>query len=175
MKSDERLKAIDSSQESWRANLTRIPNEDVTLMRLIRAASLGITGFTDPMLLDTGLTESSYHSLIVIVACGDKGISATAVCDQVGQTRANMTRILKLLETEKLIKIRTDPHDARRKRVVATEKAQHLIQTCGERLQPLVQTVFLKIEPKEKETLHKILRKLITSMSQAETEAQHRT
>lgn len=175
MKSDERLKAIDASQESWRTSLTRIPDEDVTLMRLIRAASLGITGFTDPMLLDTGLTESSYHSLIVIVACGKKGISATAVCDQVGQTRANMTRILKLLESEQLINLRADQHDARRKRIVATQKAQRLIQTCGERLQPLVQTTFLKIEPKEKEALYKILRKLLASMSQAETEAQHRT
>jgi hypothetical protein len=108
MNTSDRLKAIDNSQESWRASLSKVHPDDVTLMRLIRVASLGITAFTDPMLLEAGLTESSYHSLIVIVASGAKGITVTAVCDQVGQTRANMTRILKILEAGHLAEMRSD-------------------------------------------------------------------
>jgi DNA-binding MarR family transcriptional regulator len=171
MKTSDRLKAIDNSQESWRASLSKVPPDDVTLMRLIRVASLGITAFTDPMLLEAGLTESSYHSLIVIVASGAKGITVTAVCDQVGQTRANMTRILKLLEAGHLAEMRSDGRDARRKRIVATAKGRRLIQVCGERLDPIVVTAFAALGTQDKRALHQLLRKLIASMSDAETEA----
>lgn len=174
MKTSDRLKAIDNSQESWRASLSKVPPDDVTLMRLVRVASLGITAFTDPMLLEAGLTESSYHSLIVIVASGAKGITVTAVCDQVGQTRANMTRILKLLETGQLAEMRSDGRDARRKRIVATAKGRRLIQACSERLDPIVVTAFASFGAQDKRVLQQLLRKLIASMSEAESEAQRR-
>ena len=143
-------------------------------MRLIRVASLGITAFTDPMLLESGLTESSYHSLIVIVASGAKGITVTAVCDQVGQTRANMTRILKLLEAEQLAQMLSDGRDARRKRIVATAQGRRLIQTCGARLDPVVVTAFASLGVQDKRALDQLLRKLIASMSEAEDQAQRR-
>lgn len=172
MKISDRLKAIDTSQESWRASLSKVPPDDVTLMRLIRVASLGITAFTDPMLLESGLTESSYHSLIVIVASGAKGITVTAVCDQVGQTRANMTRILKLLESGQLAEMRSDGRDARRKRIVATAKGRRLIQACSERLDPILVTALSALGAQDKRTLHQLMRKLIASMSEAESRAQ---
>lgn len=171
MKTDDRLKAIDGSQESWKHSLSRVPAGDVTLMRLIRVASQGITAFTDPMLLEAGLTESSYHSLIVVVASGSRGISVTAVCDQVGQTRANMTRILKLLENGGLTKNAVDGRDARRKRIVATPRGRNLIQTCSGRLDPIVGTAFSALGAMEKRALNELLRKLIGSMSKAEAEA----
>lgn len=174
MKTSDRLKAIDNSQESWRASLSKVPADDVNLMRLIRVASLGITAFTDPMLLESGLTESSYHSLIVIVASGAKGITVTAVCDQVGQTRANMTRILKLLEAEQLAQMLSDGRDARRKRIVATAQGRRLIQTCGARLDPVVVTAFASLGVQDKRALDQLLRKLIASMSEAEDQAQRR-
>ncbi|MGB0220136.1 MAG: MarR family winged helix-turn-helix transcriptional regulator [Sinimarinibacterium flocculans] len=174
MKTSDRLKAIDNSRESWRASLSRVPPDDVTLIRLIRVASQGITAFTDPMLLEAGLTESSYHSLIVIAAGGDKGITVTAVCDQVGQARANMTRILKLLEAAQLTKMHSDDRDARRKRVVATAKGRRLVRTCSERLDPVVVTAFSALGDREKRSLDELLRKLIASMSEAESEAQRR-
>lgn len=175
MKIGDRLKAIDTSQEIWRSSLSRIPPDDVTLMRLIRVASLGITAFTDPVLVGAGLTESSYHSLIVIAAGGSKGISVTAVCDQVGQTRANMTRILKLLEAGQLVEMRSDGHDARRKRIVSTAKGKRLIQTCSERLDPILVTAMAALGARDKHALHQLMRKLIASMSEAEAQAQRRS
>lgn len=174
MNTSDRLKAIDNSQESWRASLSKVHPDDVTLMRLIRVASLGITAFTDPILLEAGLTESSYHSLIVIVASGAKGITVTAVCDQVGQTRANMTRILKLLEAGHLAEMRSDGRDARRKRIMATAKGRRLIQKCSEHLDPIVVMAFSALGTQDKRALHQLLRKLIASISDAETEATRR-
>lgn len=171
MKTGDRLKAVDTSQDSWRASLSRVHPDDVTLLRLIRVASLGITGFTDPVLLGAGLTESSYHALVVIAASGAKGITVTTVCDQVGQTRANMTRILKLLESEALAEIQADGRDGRRKRIVATAKGRRLVRTCSERLDPIVGLAVSDLAPADKRALHQLLRKLIGSMSRAELEA----
>ncbi|MGB0955880.1 MAG: MarR family winged helix-turn-helix transcriptional regulator [Panacagrimonas sp.] len=171
MKTIERLNAIEASAESWRKSMAGIAPEDVSLMRLIRVASLGITAFVDPMLRDSRLTESSYHSLIVIVASGGKGITVTALCDQVGQARANMTRILKLLASMDLILMRADSGDSRRKRVIATDKGNRLIRTLSKRLSPIVRLAFSGVSAEQKQSLHQLLGKLIASASMAETEA----
>lgn len=171
MKTGDRLKAVDASQDSWSASLSRVHPDDVTLMRLIRVASLGVTAFTDPVLIGAGLTESSYHALIVIAASGAKGITVTAVCDQVGQTRANMTRILKLLESEELAEIQADGRDGRRRRILATAKGRRLVRTCSERLDPIMGIALSDLGSADKRSLDRLLRKLIASMSRAEIEA----
>ena len=172
MKTDDRLRAIDSSADSWRARLSRMAHEDVTLMRLLRVASQGITAFIDPILRNGGLTESSYHTLVVASAAGSRGCTVTQLCDQVGQNRANMTRILKLLETEGLARAQTDRRDARRKRIVASARGKQLVREFSERLDPLVDLAMGGISVADKRHLNRILRKLILAMSLAEAEAQ---
>ena len=85
MKTKDRLSAVDASAKGWREGVPEFSIEDVTLMRLIRVASLGITAFTDPVLRPTGLTESSYHTLIVVLASGDEGTTPSTLSEQVGQ------------------------------------------------------------------------------------------
>ena len=166
---------MDSSARDWREGVPEFPIEDVTLMRLIKVASLGITAFTDPVLRPTGLTESSYHTLIVVLAAGDKGTTPSALCEQVGQNRANMTRILDLLASSKLIRVDQDTHDARRRRIVATAAGRKLVRSYAIRFQPILQTAFGALSAVDKRALERVLRALIGSLDEAERMAVHGT
>lgn len=168
MRTKDRLLAVDASAGDWRKVAPQFQEEDVLLMRLIRVASLGITAFTDPILRPTGLTESSYHTLIVVLACGDGGTTPSTLCEQVGQTPANMTRILDLLATEKLIRIRPDARDARRRRVVATASGRKLVRDYAVRFEPLIRVAFGALGAAEKKVLERALRVLIESMDAVE-------
>jgi len=168
MKTKDRLLAVDASAKRWRDGVPEFSIEDVTLMRLIRVASLGITAFIDPVLRPTGLTESSYHTLIVVLASGDEGTTPSTLCEQVGQNHANMTRILNVLTTEKLIRIGQDARDARRRRIVATAAGHKLVRSFAVRFQPIVKTAFGSLSAAEKRSLQGTLRSLIESMDAAE-------
>lgn len=168
MKTRDRLLAVDASAEDWQASVPEFSYEDVTLMRLIRVASQSITAFTDPLLRPSGLTESSYHTLIVVLANGDRGTTPSALCEQVGQNRANMTRILNVLETEGQVQVLADPHDARRRRVVITPAGRALVRSHAQAFKPIVATAFSALKPAEKKALEQILRRLVVSMDRAE-------
>lgn len=168
MKTRDRLLAVDASARDWREGVPEFPSEDVLLMRLIRGASLGITAFTDPVLRPTGLTESSYHTLIVVLASGNKGTTPSALCEQVGQNRANMTRILDLLASEKLIRVDQDTRDARRRRIIATAAGRSLVRTYAERFKPILDTAFGPLSAADKRALERILRTFISALDAAE-------
>jgi MarR family transcriptional regulator, negative regulator of the multidrug operon emrRAB len=149
MKTKDRLLAVDASAKGWREGVPEFSIEDVTLMRLIRVASLGITAFIDPVLRPTGLTESSYHTLIVVLASGDEGTTPSTLTEQVGQNHANMTRILSVLASEKLVRVSQDARDAAR-------------------FEPIVKAAFGSLSAADKRTLQRTLRSLIESMDAAE-------
>ncbi|WP_320838649.1 MarR family winged helix-turn-helix transcriptional regulator [Zhongshania sp.] len=168
MKTRDRLNAIDSSSADWQEGVPELSIQDVTLMRLIRVASQGITAFTDPLLQSSGLTESSYHTLIIILASGTQGVTPTSLCDLVGQKRSNMTRIIDVLVSEGLVKIKTDVRDARRRRINILPAGRKLVRACGQRYQSVTSTVFNSLDAENKETLERLLRTVIASMDIAE-------
>lgn len=168
MKTNDRLLAIDSSAQRWSENVPGIPQLDVTLMRLMRVASQGITACFDPLLRPAGLTESSFHTLVVIVGSGKCGTTPSALCEQVGQNRANMTRILDLLLSEKLVRVDTHERDARRKRVALTPAGRKLIKSYAGRFAPIVGEVFSRVDEKDKRHFERVLRTVIASMDAAE-------
>jgi len=171
MRTRDRLLAVDSSAAEWREGLPEFPTQDVTLMRLIRVASQGITAFTDPVLRPAGLTESSWHTMLVVMAAGSQGTIATALCEQVGQNRANMTRILELLASEKLVQIQADARDARRRRIVASAAGRKLVKTYGGIFEPIVNAAFAGLDVVDKKSLERLLRNLIGSIETAEVMA----
>lgn len=168
MKTHDRLFAVDATAKGWSEGVPEFRMQDVTLMRLIRVASLGITAITDPVLRPTGLTESSYHTLIVILASGNEGTTPSGLCQQVGQNHANMTRILDVLATEKLIRVERDTRDGRRRRVVITVSGRMLVRTYATRLEPVVAITFSALSAADKRSLERALRALIGSMDEAE-------
>lgn len=171
MKTNDRLLAIDSSAQRWSQSVPGIPQVDITLMRLIRVASQGITACFDPLLRPAGLTESSFHTLVVIVGSGTRGTTPNALCEQVGQNRANMTRILDLLLSEKLVRVDAHERDARRKLVSVTPAGRRLVKSYAGRFAPVVGEIFRGLDAKDKERFERVLRTTIASMDAAERSA----
>ena len=145
--------------------------QDVLLMRLLRVASQGITACVDPVLRPAGLTESSYHTLIIVMAAGAEGTTPTALCTQVGQAAANMTRILEVLRSEALIDIRLDSRDGRRRRVFVTELGTSVVQDYAGRLAPIVSAALAGISEDEKQIFERLLRAVVASLDKAEAMA----
>lgn len=168
MRTKDRLLAVETSVDQWSKVVAGVPGEDVMLMRLLRVASQGITSIIDPVLRESGLTESSYHTLILALASGRKGTTPSALCEQVGQNRANMTRILDLLAVKALIQVTPDAHDARRRRVLATPAGRKLAQSYAQMLRPILKVAFGALQAAEKRTLRNVLHALIESMDVAE-------
>lgn len=168
MKTKDRLLAIEASSKGWSQVFPDASVEDVALMRLLRVTSLGIAAFVDPVLRGSGLTESSYHTLIVIAASGESGTTPSTLCEQVGQHHANMTRILRVLANEKLVEITQDSRDGRRRHVVSTAAGNMLVQSNAKRLQPVIQTALSALNTADKRLLRDMLRSLIESMDAAE-------
>lgn len=168
MNNNDRLRAVDSSMPSWQLGAPELLAQDVLLMRLLRVASQGITACVDPVLRTVGLTESSYHTLIIVMAAGTDGTTPTALCTQVGQAAANMTRILEVLRSEALIDIRLDSRDGRRRRVFVTELGTSVVQTYAGRLTPIVGAALAGVSAKDKATFERILRAMVASMDKAE-------
>lgn len=104
----------------------------------------------------------------MVLANGDRGTTPSALCEQVGQNRANMTRILNVLETEGQVQVLADPHDARRRRVVITPAGRALVRSHAQAFKPIVATAFSALKPAEKKALEQILRRLVVSMDRAE-------
>lgn len=168
MKTLDRLTAIDASVGAWAAVAPDLPAMDMVLMRLVRVASLGITACMEPVLRPEGLTESSYHTLIVVTSAGSAGITPGALCEQLGQTRANMTRILETLHDKGFIAIAEDQHDRRRKQVEATAAGRRLVQRYAKALAPVAALAMSGLTAGDKQVLEKLLRKLSKSMDAAE-------
>lgn len=168
MNTSDRLRAVDASIPGWKAGVPDLPLQDVLLMRLLRVASLGITACIDPVLRPAGLTESSYHTLIIIMAAGEDGTTPGCLCVQVGQAAANMTRILDLLRSEKLVAIKVDARDARRKRIVVTPSGRRLVTAYAAKLAPAITTALGGISAADKRAFERLLRAVVASMDATE-------
>lgn len=168
MNTSDRLRAVDASVPGWEAGVPEMPLQDVLLMRLLRVASQGITACIDPLLRPVGLTESSYHTLIIILAAGAEGTTPGSLCIQVGHAPANMTRILDLLRSQKLVAIKVDAHDGRRKRIVITPSGRTRVNTYAAKLAPAITTALGGISDADKRTFERLLREVVASMDAAE-------
>lgn len=169
MKTVERLSAVDASAQRLGDGIPDLPLQDMQLMRLIRVTSLGINACVEPLLRPEGLTESSFHTLVIVMS-GDlrDGISPGALCEQVGQTRANMTRILDVLTSQKRVVIEADQHDGRRRRVRITPLGRQLVRKCTKKLAPTIGVAMSGLTEADKPKLERLLRGLILSMDAAE-------
>lgn len=171
MKTSSRTQSVYTSLPQWAASVPGLPLTEVKLLRLVRVASLGITAITEPILRPHGLTESSYHALVTIAASGSAGLAPGLLSELIGQTRSNMTRIVRLLSSKKLIRSLPDPHDARSRVLMISEAGLHLVNTQGRELGRLVAMAESTLTSREKSTLESLLRKMLASMDRTEEEA----
>lgn len=172
VKTIDRLAAVDASMPKWQAIFPALQSKDVLLLRLIRAASQGITSCFDPPLARYGLTESSYHALVVVTAHGRAGTTPSALCGEVGHTRANMTRILGLLESQGLVSVSSDSRDGRRKWIRVSPTGRDLVRTCAAELEPIIAAALGNIPTADKTEVERVLREVVTALGTVERRRQ---
>lgn len=124
MRGRERLAAISSSTPRLKRQLPDVPVDIVALMRTVRAANQALTTFLDSLLRPLGVAESLMHTLLVLFTAPDGSSTPRALCDQVGQTPANMTRVLLALSELGFISRHTDRSDGRRQQVRITARGR---------------------------------------------------
>jgi MarR family transcriptional regulator, negative regulator of the multidrug operon emrRAB len=172
MKSIHRLAAIDASSPRLSAGLPDIPLQLVVLMRTVRAASQGMSDYLAPFLQPSGFTESSLHTLMLLFASRDGTASPGSLCELVGQTRANMTRILENLSSSKLVSRAADGHDGRRQVVKITAEGRRLLREVVPAIASPLKFAMNGMTKDEIGTLVKLLRKLIESLDRGERQLQ---
>lgn len=168
MKIIDRLLAVDASAQAWAEVIPDIPERDATLMRLLRVASLGITACVEPLLRPGGLTESSYHALIIVMASGPEGIAPTLLGEQIGQTRANVTRILSVLQADHLVEVATHERDGRRRQVRITPAGRRMVRKYAAIVAPVVIEAMSGFSDSDKAAFARLLRGLVQAMDAIE-------
>jgi MarR family transcriptional regulator, negative regulator of the multidrug operon emrRAB len=168
MKSRERLAAIDASTPQIAAKIPNHPVAEMELMRLIRVVHLGMCANLDLMFRPFGLSDNSFHTLVLVLASERGALSPSLLCELVGQTRANMTRILRELTSKGLVYCVADEGDGRRKIVRITAKGRRQVLHIAPQLTLPAQVALSGLGNKERRVLQRLLRKLVVSLDQGE-------
>lgn len=168
MKSIDRLAAIETSSPRLSERIPDMPPQLVVLMRLVRAASQGMSDYIDPLLRPVGFTESTLHTLMLLFASADGTASPGTLCELVGQTRANMTRILESLAKSRLVSRAIDGRDGRRQVIRITAEGRRLMREAVPRVAAPLKLAMGGMTKDEIGTLIALLRKLIVSLDRGE-------
>lgn len=130
MKGIDLVSAIDASMPRMAEQLPGVPVQVIGLMRLMRAANHSLSTYLEPLMRSLAVSESSLHTLLLLL-CSEDGIASPGVlCDLVGQTRANMTRILDALLAKEYISRSTDGGDGRRRVIRITAEGKRFVRTA---------------------------------------------
>jgi MarR family transcriptional regulator, negative regulator of the multidrug operon emrRAB len=98
MKGIERLAAVESSTPRMERALPELPMGSTVLIRLLRISNFGMTSFFEPLFRSMDLGEIEFHVLCLLVASERGSASPSELTELVGTTRANMTRIVDVLQ-----------------------------------------------------------------------------
>lgn len=134
MRGKERIAAISSSSPRLKAQLPGLPVDTIALMRTLRAANQALSTYLDAMMRPLGVPESQMHTLLVLFTSESGASTPRALCDQVGQTPANMTRILLALSQLGYLSRKVDTLDARRQQVRITARGRAFVHDIVPRI-----------------------------------------
>lgn len=136
---------------------------ETVMVRLIRIAVSGMADFFEPVFRKLCLTENSFHVLCLLMASEQGRASPSELSELIGTSRANMTRILELLEREGLASRAVEARDARRHTIEITDKGRQVsLEAVPQMVEPL-QRAFSDLSPEEFAMLATLLRKVTIS------------
>lgn len=167
MRSRERLAAIDASTPRIAARIPGHPVAEMELMRLIRVVNLGMGANLELMFRPFGFSENSFHALVLVLA-SERALAPSQLCELVGQTRANMTRILRELTRKGLISCAADAGDGRRKVVRITARGRRQVLRIAPQLTLPAQLALSALGSNQRRVLERLLRKLVVSLDRGE-------
>lgn len=163
----ERLQAVDGSTPPMAAALPQLPMAETVMIRMLRIAVVGLGQFFEPVFRGIGLTESTFHVLCLLIADPRGQSSPSELSDLVGTSRANMTRILETLVTDKLVLRTAGIDDARRAVVQITPHGRAVAEAAMPKLTAPLRSAFADLNRDEFAQLDALLRKLVLSFDKA--------
>ena len=111
MRGIERLAAVNRSTPPMAEALPNLPMPETVMVRLIRIGVVGLGQFFEPVFRQIGLTETSFHVLCLLMASERGEASPSELSELVGTSRANMTRILDGLASDRLVSRNVEERD----------------------------------------------------------------
>lgn len=168
MKGKDRVAAIDASAQRLKRGLPEVPHNIVALMRLMRAANQSLTSFLQMALRQTGFGESTLHTLFVIYASESGTAAPGMLCELVGETKSNMTRILATLIERRLVVRESDDLDGRRQRISMTPKGHQLVRSVTPVVSGPLSLSTQGLRATDLRTLEQLLRQWVSSLDAGE-------
>lgn len=167
MRGTERLATIQRSTPLMETALPDLPMLETVMVRLIRNTAAGMADFFEPVFRKLGLTENSFHVLCLLMASEQGRASPSELSNLVGTSRANMTRILDLLEREGLVSRSVEVRDARRHTIEITDNGRHICSDAVPLMIAPLKRAFSDLSPEEFATLTVLLRKVTISFDKS--------
>ncbi|BBB90748.1 MAG TPA: MarR family transcriptional regulator [Methylomusa anaerophila] len=90
-----------------------------------------------------------------------EGISQSEIAEKVNKDKASVTRILDIMQKNKLITRCDDEHDRRSYRIYLTEEGKNLENKLKPVVQATIQRIYQNLDECELEVLQKLLLKLV--------------
>jgi MarR family transcriptional repressor of emrRAB len=167
MRGIERLAAVNRSTPPMAEALPNLPMPETVMVRLIRIGVVGLGQFFEPVFRGIGLTETSFHVLCLLMASDRGEASPSELSELVGTSRANMTRILDALASDRLVSRNVEERDARRQIVRITAEGRRNVSDAAPRLAEPLRRAFSGLSAEEFAQLDHLLRKVIKSFDQS--------
>lgn len=170
MRGRERIAAITTSTPRLKQQLPEVPIDVIALMRTLRAANQAMSTYLDSLFRPLGASESLMHTLLVLFTAEGGCATPRLLCDLVGQTPANMTRILVALEELKYISREVDAGDGRRQRIGITAQGRSFMRTVLPRLSVPIKRVTSEFARADLSQLVVMLRQIAVAFDDGERE-----
>lgn len=167
MRGIERLKSVDMSIEPLAEALPDLPKDETSLVRLIRIASYGLSDYFTEVFKNMGVTENTFHMLAILCASEHGQYSPTELSELIGTSRANMTKIIAVLEKQGYVKRESGKLDGRQNFVVLTAEGRELVGRVTPIVASPIQMAFSGLSATERKKLGQLLRKAILSFDDA--------
>lgn len=134
----------------------------IRTFRLIILVAQELRTLMDQLLRTDGLTTQQAALTTVVDAIGAPSLSQAAAA--LGTTHQNVKQIARVLERKGFLRITSDEHDARVRRLTTTTKSRLTWQRRSATDQQLVLDWFSTLDPHEAHTLFRLLLRLETSL-----------
>lgn len=170
MRGRERIAAISSSDPRLREQLPDVPMDTIALMRTLRAANQAMSTYLDALFRPLDVTESPMHTLLVLFSTESGTSTPRALCDQVGQTPANMTRILLALSEQGFISRKADARDGRRQQIRITARGRAYLKGVVPRMSGPLKRATLGLSAGELRQATLLVSRLAAAFDDAERE-----
>lgn len=165
MKGNEKLDMVAQSTPRMKESLPKLPMNGTVLIRLLRIADTAVLDYFDPIFRNLNLSEHSFHVLCLLIASRDGTATPSQLSDMIGTSRANMTRILKELQSAGWVDRCVVPRDRRRFVIHITSEGRQKVSDTVPQIAGPIDNAFSDLDHHEVNQLHFLLSKLTRSLS----------